>query len=56
MIAEEPIPVYNNLTDVFGSPESSFTNAYRWNHLAEQFEKRFGRKPAYISRAPGRLK
>jgi hypothetical protein len=28
----------------------------RWNNLAEEFVTRFGRKPAYIARAPGRVK
>jgi hypothetical protein len=38
------IPVYTNAT-------SSATN-----DLADQFFRRFGRKPAYIARAPGRVK
>jgi hypothetical protein len=53
MIAKEPIPVYTTLADAFGSLEVSLTHANRWNNLAEQFERR---KPAYVARAPGRLK
>lgn len=28
----------------------------KWDNLAQEFEARFGRKPAYIARAPGRVK
>ncbi|KAF8150116.1 galactokinase gal [Crassisporium funariophilum] len=55
MIAGQRIPVHTTLSDVFGSLEASLPHAVRWNNLAEQFEKRFGRKPAYIARAPGRV-
>lgn len=56
MIAEQPIPVYTTLSEVFGSVEASLPHAVRWNNLTEEFEKRFGRKPQYIARAPGRVK
>lgn len=56
MIAEQSIPIYRTLADVFGSVEASLPHAKRWNELAEQFELRFGRKPTYIARAPGRVK
>ena len=56
MIAEQSIPVYTTLSDVFGSLTASLEHVSRWNNLAEEFEKRFGRKPAYIARAPGRIK
>ncbi|KDR75975.1 hypothetical protein GALMADRAFT_247167 [Galerina marginata CBS 339.88] len=55
MIAEQAIPVYTTLSEVFGSVEASLPHATRWNNLAEEFEKRFGRKAAYIARAPGRV-
>jgi len=56
MAAEQPIPVYTNLKDLYGSLGDSVDHAVRWNNLAEEFQKRFGRKPAYIARAPGRVK
>ncbi|KAJ6620060.1 GHMP kinase [Mycena sp. CBHHK59/15] len=56
MSAQEPIPVYTNLKDLYGSLGTSLDHVVRWNNLAEEFEKRFGRKPAYIARAPGRVK
>jgi hypothetical protein len=56
MFANEPIPVYNTLADVFGGVEASLPHAKRWNGLAEHFEQRYGRKPACIARAPGRVK
>ena len=56
MIAEQSIPVYTTLSDVFGSLTTSLEHAPRWNNLAEEFEKKFGRKPTHIARAPGRIK
>ncbi|KAF8808656.1 Galactokinase [Phlegmacium glaucopus] len=55
MIAEQSIPVYTTLSDVFGSLTASVEHATRWNNLAQEFERRFGRKPTYITRAPGRV-
>ncbi|RXW20693.1 hypothetical protein EST38_g5159 [Candolleomyces aberdarensis] len=55
MIAHQDIPVYTNLNDVFGSLGASLQNIERWNGLAEEFERRYGRKPKYIARAPGRV-
>ncbi|KAJ7472672.1 Galactokinase [Mycena latifolia] len=54
MSAQEPIPTYTNLTDLYASLGTSLNHAERWTTLAEEFETRFGRKPAYIARAPGR--
>ena len=56
MASEEPIPVYSNITDLYTSLGTSLNHAVRWNDLAEEFVKRFGRKPAFIARAPGRVK
>ncbi|GLB40690.1 putative galactokinase galactose-binding signature [Lyophyllum shimeji] len=55
MAAERPIPVYTNLADLYSNLGASLNHAVRWNNLAEEFQKRFGRKPAYIARAPGRV-
>ncbi|KAF9051075.1 Galactokinase [Hymenopellis radicata] len=55
MAAAEPIPVYTQLNDLYGNLGTTINHAARWNTLAEEFEKRFGRKPAYIARAPGRV-
>ncbi|KAJ2917351.1 hypothetical protein MD484_g3076, partial [Candolleomyces efflorescens] len=55
MIAHQDIPVYTNLNDVFGSLGASLQNIERWNGLAEEFERRYGTKPSYIARAPGRV-
>ncbi|KAF5366073.1 hypothetical protein D9757_012374 [Collybiopsis confluens] len=55
MSASEPIPVYTNLTDLYGSLGTSLNHAEKWNSVAEEFQRRFGRKPAYIARAPGRV-
>ncbi|EIN10114.1 Galactokinase [Punctularia strigosozonata HHB-11173 SS5] len=55
MAAQLPIPVYTNLTDLYHDLGTATKHAERWSHLAEEFEKRYGRKPAYIARAPGRV-
>ncbi|KAK6996517.1 ribosomal protein S5 domain 2-type protein, partial [Favolaschia claudopus] len=55
MSAQESIPVYTNLTDLYSSLGTSLNHAERWNNLAEEFEKRFKKKPTYIARAPGRV-
>ncbi|KAJ3735757.1 GHMP kinase [Lentinula guzmanii] len=55
MAAEQPIPVYTNLTDLYGSLGTSLNHAEKWNSVAEEFQQRFGRKPAFIARAPGRV-
>lgn len=56
MAAQEPIPIFTNLTDLYANLGTSLDHVARWNNLAEEFEKRFGRKPLYIARAPGRVK
>ncbi|KAJ7253427.1 Galactokinase [Mycena rebaudengoi] len=55
MAAQEPIPIFTNLTDLYANLGTSLDHVARWNNLAEEFEKRFGRKPLYIARAPGRV-
>ncbi|KAF7323639.1 Galactokinase gal [Mycena kentingensis (nom. inval.)] len=55
MAAQEPIPVFTDLTALYGSLGTSLNHAERWNNLTEEFVKRFGKKPTYIVRAPGRV-
>ncbi|PFH45871.1 hypothetical protein AMATHDRAFT_70991 [Amanita thiersii Skay4041] len=55
MAAEQPIPVYTNLQDLHKNLGTSIANIERWNRLVAEFERRFGRKPVYIARAPGRV-
>ncbi|TFY80169.1 hypothetical protein EWM64_g3840 [Hericium alpestre] len=55
MAAQLPIPIYNSLDKLYADLGSAANHAVRWNHLTEEFEKRFGRKPAFIARAPGRV-
>ncbi|KAH7881742.1 GHMP kinase [Phlebopus sp. FC_14] len=56
MAALLPIPVFTNLQDVYQNLGSSLKHAERWDNLAKQFQAKFGRTPAYIARAPGRVK
>ncbi|KAL0568213.1 galactokinase [Marasmius crinis-equi] len=55
MSAQQPIPVYTNLNELYGELGTTLNHAQRWNDLAEDFQNKFGRKPAYIVRAPGRV-
>ncbi|KAJ7698456.1 Galactokinase [Mycena metata] len=55
MSAQEAIPVYTNLKDLYASLGTSLNHAERWSNLATEFETRFGKKPTYIARAPGRV-
>lgn len=55
-MADASIPVYTNLEDLYANLGTSLDHVQRWNHLAEEFEQRFGNKPQYIARAPGRVK
>lgn len=56
LLADQPIPVYTDLSSLCGSLGSSLNHAERWHALAREFTQRFGRPPAYIARAPGRVK
>ena len=56
MAAELPIPVFTNLNDLYANLGTSLSHAERWNHLTEEFHNRFGKKPQFIARAPGRVK
>ncbi|KAK1223505.1 galactokinase [Marasmius sp. AFHP31] len=55
MSSQQPIPIYTNLNELYGELGTTLNHAQRWNELAENFQKKFGRKPAYIVRAPGRV-
>ncbi|KAG8213486.1 ribosomal protein S5 domain 2-type protein [Butyriboletus roseoflavus] len=55
MAATLPIPVYTNLEDVYQNLGTSLKHAERWDNLAREFKTKFGRTPAYIARAPGRI-
>ncbi|PCH39358.1 Galactokinase [Wolfiporia cocos MD-104 SS10] len=55
MAAQLPIPVHTTVKDVFGDLQTASVQSVRWDGVIQEFEKRFGRKPAYIARAPGRV-
>ncbi|KAF9498730.1 Galactokinase [Pleurotus eryngii] len=55
MAAEQSIPIYTNLNELYQNLGTTLNHAGRWDHLAKEFAQRFGRKPAYIARAPGRV-
>ncbi|KXN86753.1 Galactokinase [Leucoagaricus sp. SymC.cos] len=55
LLADQPIPVYTDLTSLYGTLGSSLSHAERWDDLTRQFTERFGHPPTYIARAPGRV-
>lgn len=55
-IADLPIPVYTALNDLYDNLGTTLNHAPRWNALVKEFEERFGRKPMFVARAPGRVK
>ncbi|CCM02772.1 uncharacterized protein FIBRA_04880 [Fibroporia radiculosa] len=55
MAAQLPIPIYSSLEDAFGGLRTASGQSVRWANLAQEFKSRFGREPAYIARAPGRV-
>lgn len=56
MAADLRIPVYTSLDEVYPDDfELAVKQGARFNELAEEFEACFGRKPAFIARAPGRV-
>jgi hypothetical protein len=56
LLADQPIPVYTDLSSLYGSLGSSLNHAERWDALTREFTERFGHPPTYIARAPGRVK
>ncbi|THH04866.1 hypothetical protein EW145_g5207 [Phellinidium pouzarii] len=55
MAAAVPVPVFTTIEQVFPDAAVLLKQGARYNLLAEQFEERFGKKPMYIVRAPGRV-
>ncbi|KAF7967965.1 hypothetical protein HWV62_32427 [Athelia sp. TMB] len=55
MAAQLPIPVFTDLNELYQNLGTTLNHAVRWDNLAQEFKARFGRKPAYIARAPGRV-
>ncbi|KZS92424.1 Galactokinase [Sistotremastrum niveocremeum HHB9708] len=53
--AHAPIPTVTSLDEIYDNVETISAQSGRWNNLIDEFEKRFGRKPTHIARAPGRV-
>ncbi|KAI4183580.1 MAG: hypothetical protein L6R41_005319 [Letrouitia leprolyta] len=51
---EEFVPVLNSIKNLY--PEANLASQKeRWQDLLDQFEKKYGRKPAFVARSPGRV-
>ncbi|KAH8112723.1 galactokinase gal [Phellopilus nigrolimitatus] len=55
MAAAVQVPVFTTLDKIFPDAQILLQQGARYAHLAQEFEARFGKKPAYIVRAPGRV-
>ncbi|KIY43966.1 Galactokinase [Fistulina hepatica ATCC 64428] len=55
MAAQEIIPVLTKLSDVYSRLGATQNAPERWTNLADEFQRRFGQKPKWIARAPGRV-
>ncbi|KAG2154000.1 ribosomal protein S5 domain 2-type protein [Suillus clintonianus] len=53
--ADAPIPIFTTLKDLYGSLATAVKHAERWDELVREFHTKFGRKPTYVARAPGRV-
>ncbi|KAG1870749.1 ribosomal protein S5 domain 2-type protein [Suillus subalutaceus] len=53
--ADAPIPIFTTLKEVYGSLATAAKHAERWDQLVREFETKFGHKPTYVARAPGRV-
>ncbi|KAF8591162.1 galactokinase gal [Ramaria rubella] len=55
MAASLPVPVLHTLQEVHSDLNTATQQSVRWDHLASEFERFFGRRPTHIARAPGRV-
>ncbi|PIL35341.1 hypothetical protein GSI_02066 [Ganoderma sinense ZZ0214-1] len=55
MAAQLPVPVFTSLDQAIPDIQTAAVQAVRYSQLVEEYEKRFGHKPTYIARAPGRV-
>ncbi|KAG1781748.1 ribosomal protein S5 domain 2-type protein [Suillus placidus] len=62
--ADAPIPIFTTLKEVYGSLATAAKHASffvlvlgreRWDELVREFDAKFGHKPTYVARAPGRV-
>ncbi|KAG1729864.1 ribosomal protein S5 domain 2-type protein [Suillus paluster] len=53
--ADAPIPIFTTLQELYGSLTIAAKHAGRWDKLVREFETKFGHKPTYVARAPGRV-
>ncbi|KAG2347850.1 Galactokinase [Suillus weaverae] len=62
--ADAPIPIFTTLKEVYGSLATAAKHASffalvlgreRWDELVREFHAKFGHKPTYVARAPGRV-
>ncbi|KIP05414.1 hypothetical protein PHLGIDRAFT_30927 [Phlebiopsis gigantea 11061_1 CR5-6] len=54
-MATEPVPIFTSVIDAHPIPAIATREAARFDALVSEFTQRFGHKPAYIARAPGRV-
>ncbi|KAH9921194.1 Galactokinase [Epithele typhae] len=55
MAAELPIPVFTSLDQALPDLKTAAAELIRYTNLVDEYTQRFGHKPTYIARAPGRV-
>ncbi|ORX33774.1 ribosomal protein S5 domain 2-type protein [Kockovaella imperatae] len=50
-----PVPIFNDLSEIYPSREAVLREGQRWNDLSKSFKTAYGDEPAFIIRAPGRV-
>ncbi|KAI0671366.1 galactokinase gal [Trametes maxima] len=55
MAAELPIPIFNSLDKALPDLKTAAAQSVRYDAVVKEYEQRFGHKPSYIARAPGRV-
>ncbi|EIW57193.1 galactokinase gal [Trametes versicolor FP-101664 SS1] len=55
MAAELPIPIFTSLNMALPDLQTAAAEGVRYDSMVKEYESRFGHKPTYIARAPGRV-
>ncbi|CAD6898794.1 unnamed protein product, partial [Tilletia laevis] len=51
----DAVPAVKTLAEIYPSSAALAEQGVRWDNLATRFEEIYGRKPAFVARAPGRV-
>ncbi|KAL8815164.1 MAG: hypothetical protein Q9223_005674 [Gallowayella weberi] len=52
---DEPVPVTHWVNSLYHDAANGPTQKQRWQNLVTHFEEKYGKKPAFVARSPGRV-